>query len=529
MIRPAALLLVLLPFAAVPAAAQTEVLPRGTFGETIEVRVIDVEVVVTDARGRRVTGLERDDFRLYAGGVEVPIAFFDEVWDGEVVRAAVETGQSGTGVAETDGAAAPAPPETQAAEALSTSFLLFVDDYFTRPADRNRVLAELEDDLAALGPGDRFAAVTWDGRELEVLTDWTSDRGEMERAVAAAREGEGYRAFIERQSARGNPQRAARLLAEQLQRTYGAVATALRAFSEVDGRRVAVLVAGGWPFEIPSDQLDLVRSRLFDTRTPALRVADLANATGFTLYPVDAEGNRGGPGVSAEQSLSDVTGGERFADDLAEFGREESLLRMARRTGGEALIDGRRLGALEAVVADTRSFYWLGFEYARAGDGGVREIRVEVDRPGLTARFRRTFIDPSPQVEAELAAERALLLGSGDGPRLEVQLGEAQRDGRRWQVPFEVTVPLNSVTVQMGEDGMRTELELRVAVEDGQGERADIAEIPLDLPLDPRMIMQGDVAYAAAVRLRDRRHVLVFTLTDKATGVTIVGRQEFNP
>lgn len=506
--------------AAVPAAAQTEVLPRGVFGETIEVRVIDVEVVVTDARGNRVTGLERDDFRLFAGGVEVPIAFFDEVWDGEVVRG----GDPGEVQAETDGRAEPEP-----AEALSTSFLLFVDDYFTRPADRNRVLKGLADDLTALGPGDRFAAVVWDGRRLDVLTDWTSSFSEMERALEAARKGKGYRAYIERQSARGNPQQEARVLAEQLQRTYGAVATALRAFSEVEGRRVAVLVAGGWPFEIPSEELGLRRSLLFDTRTPALRVADLANATGFTLYPVDAEGNQAGPGTSAEQSLSDALADDRFSDDLVEFGREESLLRMARRTGGEALIDGQRTGALGAVVADTRSFYWLGFEYARAGDGGVREIRVEVGRPGLTARFRRTFIDPSPGVEAEMAAERALLLGEGDGPALEVRLGQAERAGRRWQLPFEVTIPLNAVTVQMGEEGLSTELELRVAVEDGKGDRADLATIPMVLPLDPRLVLQGEVVYAAAVRLRNRHHVLVFTLTDKATGVTLVGREEFAP
>ncbi len=41
------------------------------FSETIEVRVINVDVVVTDKKGQPVTGLTRNDFDLYQNGQRV--------------------------------------------------------------------------------------------------------------------------------------------------------------------------------------------------------------------------------------------------------------------------------------------------------------------------------------------------------------------------------------------------------------------------------------------------------------------------
>lgn len=75
--------------AAVPTPAIAQgAKPPPAFTEVIEVRVVEVEVVVTDAEGERVHGLERDDFRLLVSGREVPIEYFDERRGGETVASA---------------------------------------------------------------------------------------------------------------------------------------------------------------------------------------------------------------------------------------------------------------------------------------------------------------------------------------------------------------------------------------------------------------------------------------------------------
>ena len=48
----------------------------GLFSETVEVRVVDVDVYVTDKKGLPVTDLTRDDFLLMVDGHEVDLAYF---------------------------------------------------------------------------------------------------------------------------------------------------------------------------------------------------------------------------------------------------------------------------------------------------------------------------------------------------------------------------------------------------------------------------------------------------------------------
>src|SRR5436309_14588890 len=68
-------------------------LPSGTVGGSVEVRVVNVEAVVTDAKGERVRGLLANDLVLEVGGQAAP--------PGDVP--------------ETDGGRARAPPAAPAA------------------------------------------------------------------------------------------------------------------------------------------------------------------------------------------------------------------------------------------------------------------------------------------------------------------------------------------------------------------------------------------------------------------------------
>src|SRR6185436_19709686 len=79
-------------------------------GETIDVRVVNVEVVAT-SEGRLVRGLTAGDFRLLVDGQEVPIGYFTEVADGATAATVTQGGPS-----------SPLPP----AETVGRSYLVFV-------------------------------------------------------------------------------------------------------------------------------------------------------------------------------------------------------------------------------------------------------------------------------------------------------------------------------------------------------------------------------------------------------------------
>src|SRR5688572_7918760 len=144
-----------------PAAAQQQPPPPSgppsdeavplVFGEVLDVRVVNVEVVVTDKDGERVRGLGAKDFRLKVDGQEVPIDFFSEILGGAVV--ARERADDTKEVP----ALAPGQP-------VGTSYLVFIDDFFSIARDRDRVLERLEEQAKAMQPEDRMAVVAFDGQ-----------------------------------------------------------------------------------------------------------------------------------------------------------------------------------------------------------------------------------------------------------------------------------------------------------------------------------------------------------------------------
>src|SRR5262249_32940151 len=146
------------------------------FAESIDVRVVNVEAVVTDRRGARVHGLKRDDLRLFVDGSEVPIDYFAEGDEGGGGSASAVAG------APTAPAAARGGPAPQ-----GRSPPVFVDESSPVKAQRTLVLKRLGEQLSRLGPADRVAIVAFDGDRLAVLSGWTGDAAALAEVIARAK------------------------------------------------------------------------------------------------------------------------------------------------------------------------------------------------------------------------------------------------------------------------------------------------------------------------------------------------------
>jgi VWFA-related protein len=282
-------------------------------------QTVDVEAVVTDLEGNRVRGLSAGDFRLLVDGVEAPVERFAEV-EGTVGR----------------------------------SYLVFVDDSRSIAVQRDLVLWEIERDLDRLGPADRMAIVAFDGERLHPLADWTGDRETLAAAFAEAR--------------RRPATRSAAWPAD-------AAAAALRSVAPAPGRKVMLVLSGGWP------------------AGPSLQLVRDANRLGYTLYPVDV------PALERER---------------APHAAEDTLLGLAEATGGRAALASNRLDALERAEEDTRSYYLIGFSPSWKADDRDHRIEVELRRPGLDVRARHGFPDLSPATLAGMESEDLLLSEEGE-------------------------------------------------------------------------------------------------------------------
>lgn len=530
----------LLAAGAAPAAAQQQQpAPEPEpplFGEVIEVRVVNVEVVVTDRQGNRVPGLTAKDFRLRVDGQEVPIDFFTEVRGGDAVA-------PGPGEAAIQGLPALAPGSP-----VGTSYLVFIDDYFSLQNQRNDVLRHLKDDLARLAPEDRMAIVAYDGRSLEMLSSWSNSSRELRRAidVAMGRRARGLerlgelRTFETTRRLVGNPQGSfgrpsldnrldieelsfAQRLAGQVRNSVSAGVSTLRGFASPPGRKVMLLLSGGWPYS-PADYAVNAERPILEREVPGGEelfrpLADAANLLGYTVYPVDVPGLQFA-GPDAERQSPGFSG-----LDFREQEVHSALQYVADRTGGRPLLNGLRSAALERAAEDTRSYYWLGFTPQRRRDDGRHDVEVEVVRPGLSARSRGSFLDLSRGGEISMMVESAMLFGTTPGAEpLPIELGATVRAGRQeMEVPLSVAIPTTAFTTVPVGGQHHAELELRVAAVDANGNRSEVPVVPIKLTFPQQPEAGQYVRYDTRLRLRREDHHLVVAVYDPLSGLILTG------
>jgi VWFA-related protein len=512
-----------------PAAILADRQPSTSFGESIDVRVVNVEAVVTDRRGNRVQALPASEFRLLVDGREVPISYFTEVVRGEMATPPVEEGSPAA-------AASPAPGGK-----VGTSYLVFIDESFGIKSQRDVVLRRLAGDLR-LGREDRMAVVAFDGRRIDLLSDWTGEVQTLRQVLAKA---ELRRSWgIERLAARrseGPPEGASadggvssRLYSE-VENATAAAAAAMRGIAAPPGRKVLLLLCGGWPVasqrELLKDPLRTIPSAFYVPRPEELfePVTDTANLLGYTIYPVDVQG------IDSESTWADAReSGPRTASFITsewERGVHQALGFLAGATGGKALLSSARLDSFDRVETDTRSYYWLGFTPEWRADGRRHEIRVEIRRRGLQARARGGFSDLSPGTRAELETESLLLFGGGEGlERIRVQTGDPRRAGL-WsmEVPVTLEIPAAGLTPLPADGGYEVQATLSMGALDEWGGRTPLHSVPLRLTLPAAPGKGAYARYETTVKLRRVPQRLVFAVNDGPSGSRSWAELEVRP
>ena len=533
--------------------AQEEPQAPGLFGETVDVLVVNIETVVTDKEGNRVPGLTREDFRLLIDGRETPIDYFTEIRDGHAT--AMTPGEGAELV-------------VSAAEPMATNYLIFIDDFFALGAHRDLVLHGLEQQLAGLGEKDKVAIVAYDGVRASMLVGWTDDREEVREGFEKARKrrARGAQRIAEARMFTSEPASNIDgeidaslsagvtgstfvnsgatidayypLLSRQIERLVDAATASLRGSLPPPGRKVALLVAGGWAsgplLELTRGALDpgVAGREILDRQDDILAaglwyrpLVDTANLLGYTLYPIDAPGAGWG---GADVGMTDPRLGFRSSERNIEY----TLKQLADETGGRPMLNGLRSAALETAIEDTRSYYWLGFSAAREGTGQYHEIHVEMVRDGLRARARESFRDISRREEAVMTVEAGLILGeSEDMGDLEVTFGETRKgDARRTvEALLEVRVPFEDLDLLEVDGRFVAIFEVSLGARDKRNVVSNILTFPVQMELLEPPPPQAHARFPIRAIVRKERHEFVVTVRDSIGGDVFIRRLPFDP
>lgn len=509
--------------------------PAATVVEEVTVNVVNIDVHVTDRRGRPISDLTVEDFEIFEEGEPMAITNFLNAAS-RANREDLEWTE-GDELEELD---APDPPLMVA---------LYIDRYRTHLGNLRRI----ESDLAAFltsrreqARGIRFLFATGDP-DLNIRVPFTTDPGELMDAFEELRSEprspavdtelfrqrilgeirEAYEACALGESASafapdcepcqemwpgflGSANQYAAEMQSRSAASISALGELVAALGGLPGPKAVIYVSDGLPQRPGAEmyqylgevcpereiEMERVQSERDDT-TRFNRFSAFSNASRVTLYPVDAGGLRasssvdvrfGGPvGVAGEGGagglgLANVLVPSNRNDRLRVDNLQATLSLLADETGGRAVFNqAHPAEALEEIAADFGSYYSLGYVAPPHRRHPIRQIEVRLTNPkkGWRVRYRRSYILKPDEQRLADRLFAALKLGEESNPLgADVTFGEPSSSERRGHgtLPVEVRVPASAVTLLPGPSGSSGTVRIFLVAGNDKGERTPIRQ-----------------------------------------------------
>jgi VWFA-related protein len=507
------------------------------FQERIEVRVMDLDVAVTDSKGRPVTDLKREDFTVRVDGRPVPIDYFARVDEGTIHAPDLAAASPDRVLEEYKRGGEVYVPR---------HFLIYFDVGHMSLSSRNRSVEALRDLVTRLGPSDTGRIVLFDRRTKE-LTPWTASKETLLAGLTKV-EGAGVgmsRLITERQTLRdidsvgrrSTRETFARNYAEQeraetrrmLEELEGEVATLV----PMPGKKALVYVSGGFELQ-PGYAMMAYATGSFGlasfTTVPNVtaevsELARRANASEVTIYTLDGRGLIG-EGVSAAED--DPLASRPGVAFLAREDSQAGLFNLARETGGIAVVNTNEMsGGLSRVYQDASSYYSVGVNISKLEGSAYRDVRVDVARPGVTVRARRGYAPRSDEEVARDTARAALRTNlQYRAFPVELKTAPATKVKKYYSLPMQVIFPSSALTFLPGADGSRAQAEFYIGVVDDHGRMSDITRDEASFTLPKDGPAEAALAYAATLQTRKGNQRIVVNVRDKATGKMGTGKTD---
>ncbi|MGA8810177.1 MAG: VWA domain-containing protein [Thermoanaerobaculia bacterium] len=461
--------------------------------ESIDVRVIGVDVVVTDKKGNSVTGLTRDDFQIFENGVEKPISNFYEI-EGKTAAQAV--------VVPTPGV--PAPPKEEINEQLRRRIILYIDNLSLAPFNRNRVFKQMKEFVKdAMRPGDEAMVATYN-RSLKIRAPFTRDAVQIQQTLDAIA-GESALGTTNRNEfkdvtsrindaetyddATATARAYAQSVEHDLRQSVESISGLLTTLAGVEGKKILVLTTEGFQIQPGREAFTLIdevarekgwqsssmlEAMGFNANSLIESIARTANANSITIYPIHAGGlAAGNEGMTADNQQAtsyNVT-------SAAASNTTESLQLMAEMTGG--LVTARTnnfAGAFKNIQRDLDSYYSLGY---RAGTERVdrqRELEVRVKNRNLRVRNRQTFVEKSTfQDMSDRVIANLLYKTKANDLGIRVKVDSPVPSNDLFRVPVEIHIPIDNLTLLQQGEAYMGGFSIYVVVGNKDGDMSDVS------------------------------------------------------
>jgi len=511
--------------------AQTPVPPAS---ETIEVSIVNVDVVVTDRHGNHVRGLTAADFEIRDHGAVQPITNFAEYRD-EQPRAAPSPAPTAAAV-----------PRPAAAPPQKRTLVLFVEHQYLSPWQADSFVATMKKLLHdTVRPGDSAAVVSF-VYTTKVEQDFTGDLAQLDAAVDRLRplfdrwgakrteseaiQNEYLQEVLERATRESRAAAAASLVLNgeamgvrqmvDIRRKVYTLNMLVNMMAGADGRKAVFLATQRFGkyagFEYWGRGLLELNSNMPFFLTDDLRdgLTRNANAAGVTFYPIYPQGFVELPSVSAERSSASK---DPAKPDGILMNETISIGELADRTGG---VGGWGMKDVEKIANamrdDLSSYYSLAF---RAPKGvSNHKITVTTTEGGYTVRARHEFVvktDDMKMSDRILAAlyqpQKASLIP------VDVQVLDKKKLKRGYSIPIVIRIPASSLTALPDKNGRSGAFRVYAAAGGPLGINSDVNQRsqPFTIPAGAKDAATKIFTYSFEMRLDTRSDRIVIGIYDE--------------
>lgn len=480
-------LLLALLIVATPVVAQTPYI------ETFELRLQNLDVVVTDAKGNSVRGLTKDDFVVVENGKPQALTNF-AIYDAAASTASSVTAPAGT---------------QEAAESISAPparrIVFFIDELGVQRAARNRLYNNVKSFVDAMRPGD-VAAVVRPTTKEKIVQEFTGDRASLERALKQAIDDSAVEFAGPKQeltnlrwqlkNAEGTPHAIrqakyeyADAAARRVTHRLGQIRALTSSLAGIEGKKIVVLVTMGlsakpgseaWDFAETVGAIDPITMRgdgaddiertyhpvLHDLTPQIHEIGRTAAANGVTIYALEPDvpldlnvrGNAAIPGkpgflgsIGADPAMELPQG--FHADTLQNA--EVTLASLTETTGGRWFRGLENIDdTFKQVSSDVSFYYSLAYRATGEAQEGKR-VRVSVrNRPELRVRTRTEVLEKSTDREmSDLVVASLLYPRTVNELGITVTPGTPAKDRGLYTIPLDVVIPLKSLTFLPADGG----------------------------------------------------------------------------
>lgn len=359
-LRMTALALVALCGALGVARAQEPEKPQAEFQGKVNVNEVLLDVLVTDAKGNVIVGLDKNDFVVKENGKPVALTGVTFYSNRRLLESSPKLAKQGVSV-------------DQATD--DRYFVLFFQDQKETAQEAPKLLSQqLEAAKRAKGwvdgellPNDWVAVVSFDTR-LKVQQDFTHDKRNLVAAIDDAMKGadpEGN--FPSRINAKG-PSLLAGLprgneLRNKTPNVYEAMQQIARSAGNIRGRKNLLLFTYGLPGRENTFGSFVPDDRYFN---PTVRILNNNNVAVYSLDLTPA---------TVEHTLSD------------------SLNLLSKDTGGRYFFNITNFSTpLDQMAKENNGYYLLSYESNQpAGKSGFQDVEVKTNNPELRLKSRKGY------------------------------------------------------------------------------------------------------------------------------------------